>query len=178
MIQKIPEPQKKISKKAINVWRVTDFIQNLIGLIIIGGLIFSFHYFNWVHWVGIILYMLLGLVVIIMIYELTIRPVLLQKTWRYDIDENYIQLKYGFINKYSLIIPMSRVEYVNTNQGPILRHYDLSVLTIGTITSANAIPAIPVAEAQEIRELIIHLAELESNESPITYSPNEELGDE
>lgn len=177
MIQKIPEPQKRISKKAINVWRVTDLIQNLIGLIIIGGLIFSFYYFDWINWIGIVLYVLLGFVLVIMIYELTIRPVLLQKTWRYDIDRNYIQLKHGFINKRSLIIPMSRVEYVNTNQGPILRHYNLSVLTIGTITSANQIPAIPVAEARKIRELIVHLAELDSNEPQINVDSEQELGD-
>ena len=177
MIQKIPEPQKKISKKAINVWRITDLIQNLIGLIIIGSLIFSYYYFDWLSWIGIILYIFLGFMLIIMIYELTIRPVLLQKTWRYDIDENYIQLKHGFINKRSLIIPMSRVEYVNTNQGPILRHYNLSVLTIGTITSANQIPAIPVAEAQEIRELIIHLAELDSNQPQPIPITEQELGD-
>src|SRR5699024_8906782 len=98
--------------------------------------------------VCILLYIFLGILINIMIYKITIRPILLHKTWRYDIDENYIQLKYGFINKHSLIIPMSRVEYVNTNQGPILRYYNLSVLTIGTITSANQIPAIPVAEAE------------------------------
>lgn len=177
MIQRIPEPKKKISKKAINVWRVTDFLQNLIGLIIIGSLLFSFHYFDWVTWVGILLYIFLGILIIIMIYELTIRPILLQKTWRYDIDENYIQLKYGFINKHSLIIPMSRVEYVNTNQGPILRYYNLSVLTIGTITSANQIPAIPVAEAEEIRDLIIYLAELDKNEPHIEFNSKQDLGD-
>ena len=177
MISHIPEPQKKISKKAINVWRITDLIQNLIGLIIIGSLIFSFHYFNWLNWIGILLYVLLGIGFLVMIYELTIRPVLLQKTWRYDIDENYIQLKHGFINKHSLIIPMSRVEYVNTNQGPILRYYNLSVLTIGTITSANKIPAIPMQEAEEIRELIIHLAALDSNNIQQTANIEQELGD-
>lgn len=177
MILEIPEPKKKISKKAINVWRITDFIQNLIGLLIIGGLIFSYHHFNWITWIGIILYVFLGIIFILMIYELTIRPVLLQKTWRYDIDEHYIQLKHGFINKQSLIIPMSRVEYVNTNQGPILRYYDLSVLTIGTITSANKIPAIPTSEAQEIRELIVHLAELDKDSSHQDELIKQELGD-
>lgn len=177
MIQKIPEPQKKISKKAINVWRITDLIQNLVGLIILGGLLFSFYYFDWIDWIGIVLYVLIGIILVFMIYELTIHPVLLQKTWRYDIDENYIQLKHGFINKRSLIIPMSRVEYVNTNQGPILRHYDLSVLKIGTITSENKIPAIPVEEAQEIRELIIHLAELDRNQASNSDNSQKELGD-
>src|SRR5690625_6062737 len=124
MIQRITEKKKKITKKEINVCRVTDFLQNLIGLIIIGSLLFSFHYFDWVTWVGILLYIFLGILIIIMIYELTIRPILLQKTWRYDIDENYIQLKYGFINKHSLIIPMLRVVYVNTYQRTILIYYD------------------------------------------------------
>lgn len=177
MIPKIPEPQKKISKKAINVWRITDLLQNLIVLIIIGALIFSSHYFNWLSWIGIILYIFLGIAVITTIYELTIRPVLLQRTWRYDINKNYIQLKHGFINKRALIIPMSRVEYVNTNQGPILRHYNLSVLTIGTITSANKIPAIPTTEAQEIRELIVHLADLDNNTPDPEPNLEQELGD-
>src|SRR5699024_4061474 len=66
LIQRIPEPKKKISKKAINVWRVTDFLQNLIGLIIIGSLLFSFHYFDWVTSVGILLYIFLGILFIIM----------------------------------------------------------------------------------------------------------------
>ena len=177
MIPQIPEPKKKISKKAINVWRITDLLQNLIGLIIIGALIFSYHHFDWTNWIGIILYTLLGIAVLITIYELTIRPVLLQRTWRYDIDEHYIQLKHGFINRRALIIPMSRVEYVNTNQGPILRYFDLSVLTIGTITSANKIPAIPTTEAQEIRELIVHLAELDTNKSDPEPNLEQELGD-
>lgn len=177
MIPQIPEPKKKISKKAINVWRITDLLQNLIGLIIIGALIFSYHHFDWINWIGIILYTLLGIAVLITIYELTIRPVLLQRTWRYDIDEHYIQLKHGFINRRALIIPMSRVEYVNTNQGPILRYFDLSVLTIGTITSANKIPAIPTTEAQEIRELIVHLAELDTNKSDPEPNLEQELGD-
>src|SRR5699024_11478169 len=110
----------KIFKIVFNVLCVMYFILILIVLIMICSLLFIFHYFDWVTWVGILLYIFLGILIIIMIYELTIRPILLQKTWRYDIDENYIQLKYGFINKHSLIIPMSRVEYVNTNQGPIL----------------------------------------------------------
>src|SRR5699024_6810493 len=112
-----------------------------------------------------------------MIYELTILPILLQNTCLYYIHENCLELKYGFINKHSLIIPMSRVEYVNTNQGPMLRYYNLSVLTIGRITSANQSPAIPVAEAEEIRDLIIYLAELDKNEPHIEFNSKQDLGD-
>src|SRR5699024_12548359 len=99
MMLETPEPKKKIANPAIDVWRITDFIQNLIGLLIIGALIFSYRHFNWVTLIGITLYVFLGIIFIIMVYELTIRPVLLQKTWRYDIDEHYIQLKHGFINR-------------------------------------------------------------------------------
>src|SRR5699024_2239545 len=159
------------------VWCVTVFLEDLFGLIIRGSLLFSVHYFDWVTWVGILLYIFLGILIIIMIYELTIRPILLQQTWRYDIDDNYIQLKYGFINKHSLIIHILRVEYVNSNQGPILRYYNLSVLTIFIFTSTNQIPAIPVAEAEEIRDLIIYLAELDKNEPHIEFNSKQDLGD-
>lgn len=92
------------------------------------------------------------------------QPIYLQRTWRYEIEEQHIQIKHGLFSKHHLIIPMSKVQYVNTNQGPLLRRYGLSTITIGTIASSHEIPAITEEEATALRNRIAQLANINEAE--------------
>lgn len=98
--------------------------------------------------------------------EVVTVPIYRQRTWRYEVDGNYIQLKYGgVLRKSHLIIPTVKVQYVNTSQGPLSRKYGLSTVKIGTMAYEHEIPAIPVEKAVELREHIAFLAGInESNE--------------
>ena len=169
----INEPTQKISQKAVTVWCINDSLKNSIALLVLGILLFLYYKFSWFHWVGIILYVMIAFVFLIMIYDLSIHPIYLQRTWRYDINEHMIQIKYGFFNRHHFIIPMSRVEYVNTNQGPLLRRYGLSAVIIGTIASQHEIPALSENEAKELRNKIISLAQINSDEPNIVTADNE-----
>lgn len=160
----IPDPTQPISPKAITVWRIRDAVSKGITLIILCALLFATYYFHWYDWIALILYFLIAYVVLKGIYELTIKPKYLQRTWRYDIDADFIQLKNGLLHRHHVIIPMSRVEYVNTDQGPLLRRFGLASITIGTIASSHEIPALPVAEAERLRGKIAHLAKIEQKE--------------
>lgn len=164
MIININEPEQTISKKAITVWRIKDFFQNGITLLVLCSLLFLYYKFSWFFWVGLIIYVMIAFVFLMMIYDLSIRPIYLQRTWRYDINKHVIQLKYGFFHRHHVIIPMSRIEYVNTHDGPLLRRYGLSSITIGTITSQHDIPALKQKEAQSLRNQIITLAEIIADE--------------
>ncbi|UIJ69956.1 PH domain-containing protein (plasmid) [Bacillus cereus] len=155
----IKEPQQKISPNAIKVWRIGDAITYTTTLCILGILLFLQNYYAWKAWVGIICYIIIALLVISSIFELSIIPIYRQRTWRYEIDENYIQLKHGgLFMRTHLIIPMAKVQYVNTNQGPILRKFGLSTMQIGTMASEHEIPAISEKKATELREKIAYLA--------------------
>ncbi|WP_240377056.1 PH domain-containing protein [Bacillus piscicola] len=160
MTQTIEEPQQRISPDAVKVWRMSSLIEDFIAYVVLGALLFLHHSYNWVEWVGLILYILIILGVIHSIYEIFIRPIYQQRTWRYDIDERHIQLKHGAIKKTHLIVPMTKVQYVNTNQGPLLRRYGLATIKVGTMASSHDIPAIPVKEAEELRTRIAFLAEI------------------
>ena len=59
---------------------------------------------------------------------------------------------------------MVKVQYVNTNQGPLLRRFHLSTLSVGTTASTHEIPAIPELTAQELRGKIASFAELSEAE--------------
>ena len=158
-IKMIKEPQQKISPNAVKVWRISDVITYTTALSILGILLFLQNYYDWKSWVSIICYIIISLLIISSIFELSIIPIYRQRTWRYEIDENYIQLKHGgVLMRKHLIIPMAKVQYVNTNQGPILRKYGLSTLTIGTMASEHEIPAISEKKATELRANIAYLA--------------------
>lgn len=163
-MEEIPEPANKISKDAVKVWRISNFLGQLITILIGGSLIWVGIYFNWYQWIVIVLSILLFIDIIYALWEVVFQPTLLQKYWRYHIDEEFIQMKYGvFITKH-LIIPMTKVQYVEAKQGPLLRKYNLHTLSIGTMQSSSSIPALPEQEALALRKQIAHHAKIKEVE--------------
>ncbi|KGA95715.1 hypothetical protein AJ85_01720 [Alkalihalobacillus alcalophilus ATCC 27647 = CGMCC 1.3604] len=164
MLERIQDPSQKISPDAVKVWRISALVQHIISILVLAIILFLQQYFEWFDWIG---YVAIGLLVIDVLYGIFavfIRPTLLQRTWRYEVDEDFIQLKFGVLTKRHYIIPMVKVQYVNTNQGPLLRYYHLSTLTVGTTASTHEIPAIPEQTAQALRGKIASFADLGESE--------------
>src|SRR5699024_10723080 len=101
----INEPSDTISSKAISVWRISNVLKNSIALILLCILLYLSHTFSWYSWINIILYVMISFVILMALYDFFIHPVYLQRTWRYDISEHVVQLKYGFFHKHHIIIP-------------------------------------------------------------------------
>ncbi|ALC83578.1 MULTISPECIES: PH domain-containing protein [Bacillus] len=160
----IPEPQQRISKNAVKVWRISSVISHIITMLIFGALLYCQDRFGWYDWIGHVTWVILILVGLDFVYGVLIRPVFLQRTWRYGVDEEHIQLKHGALEKTHIIVPMTKVQYVNTSQGPLLRKYGLSTIKIGTTASSHEIPAIPEEEAESLRTQIAVLAKITENE--------------
>ncbi|RKQ30249.1 PH domain-containing protein [Oceanobacillus halophilus] len=155
----IKEPTQRISPKTIKVWRITDTLSIIGFLCLLGFLLFLHNYYSWSPWIEYVIYGFLALTAVSAIMELLIIPVYKQKTWRYEIDHHCIQLKHGgAIKKTHMVIPMDKVYYVDTYQGPLLQKYQLSTIKIGTVGYVHEIPGIPVEEATEIRNYIAYLA--------------------
>lgn len=164
-LETILEPEQRISKDAIKVWRIHTIITHVILFLILTTLLFLDYYFNWISWLHPILFVVIAIAVIHAIYRIFIYPVYQQYTWRYEIDPAYIQIKSGVIVKTHIIIPMTKVQYVNTNQGPLLRKYKLAVLTIGTMASSHDIPALPIETAIRLRKEVAYLAKVTEDET-------------
>ncbi|KIL50979.1 PH domain-containing protein [Jeotgalibacillus campisalis] len=161
----ITEPSQKISSKIIGIWRVTNTIGHTIVLAILGALLYFSQTFQWVGWIDPLLYILIGLMIISAVFSIFIEPAFLQKSWRYEIDEEFVQLKHGRFNQYHTLIPMEKVEYVTTDQGPFLRKHDLYNVKIGTTTSSHTIPAIHKDEAIALRSQIAVFAKVKDTDA-------------
>jgi len=78
--------------------------------------------------------------------------------WRYEVRESEIELQHGLFIVKRTLIPMVRVQHVDTSQGPILRKYNLAGITVSTAATNHVIPALVTEEADELRSRISVLA--------------------
>ncbi|MEH7352975.1 PH domain-containing protein [Neobacillus drentensis] len=164
MYPQMNEPQKRLSKDAVKVWIISETILNVIGFIILGILLYLDYRFSWKEWIGWIIKGLLPIAVLGAVWS-WISPFLLYKNWRYDVDEEFLQLKSGVVNETHQLVPMTKIQSVATKQGPLLRKYRLCSVSIETMGSSHTIPALPKEIAIELRNQIAHYAKIKEVES-------------
>lgn len=101
---------------------------------------------------------LLILAILWTIFYVVLIPPVRWNTWRYDVSEQEIDLYFGVFVKHRTLIPMVRVQHVDTEQGPLLRYFELSTVTISTAAGKHQIPALADSVAAELRTRISVLA--------------------
>ncbi|WP_455660376.1 PH domain-containing protein [Pradoshia sp.] len=160
MYLEIKEPTKRISADSIRVWRLSNLLGYGAALCLVGVSLYAAYAYDWKTWITTILTLGFTLLLAAAIWGVVVKPYYLQKTWRYEIDEQFAQLKYGHLKVRHIVIPMEKVEYVSTSQGPFLRKYGLFNVEIGTTTSDHTIPAIYQDEAKALRRQIATYAKV------------------
>ncbi|WP_394582030.1 PH domain-containing protein [Cytobacillus firmus] len=163
MLVNIKGPQNRISSRAIRVWIISEVIQNIIGFAVLGVLFYLNNLFSWKEWIGWVLIILLFVSIPAAIWSF-ISPFIKYKSWRYDVDEEYVQMKSGVWQEKHLLIPMTKVQSVETVQGPIMRKYGLYSVTMGTMGSSHTIPALPEGEAVSLRNQIAKYAKIKEED--------------
>ncbi|AIZ59219.1 PH domain-containing protein [Bacillus safensis] len=149
------QPQRQISLNGLKVWRLQNGIISLIFLLIIIGVFVASYYFQWPYWIGAILS---GLWVLQVIFGIWLIPKIRHHIWRYEVFENEIEIQHGLFRVTRVIVPMVRVQHVDTSQGPLLRRYRLASVQISTAATVHDIPALELEEADELRDYISRLA--------------------
>ncbi|MDG5472831.1 PH domain-containing protein [Jeotgalibacillus sp. ET6] len=149
------EPNKRISERALTVWKLYGWISTgILGIAGIGVITLSV-LFDWPFWfiVGGAAVPVLNAVLFVYIF-----PTLKWKRWRYEVREEEIELQHGIFIVKRTLVPMVRVQHVDTEQGPILRKYRLATISISTAATVHQIPALDIDEADSLRDSISALA--------------------
>ncbi|GIN63506.1 UPF0699 transmembrane protein YdbS [Robertmurraya siralis] len=149
------EPQKRISERALPVWRITGAIYSIFMLLLCGGTTGLTLIFDWPIWIIAIAALVLIVFVYLMIFLL---PTIRWRRWRYEVREQEIELQQGIFITRRTLVPMIRVQHVDTVQGPLLRKYKLATVTVSTAATVHEIPALELDEAEELRVFISKLA--------------------
>lgn len=156
-------PRHSLSPNAINYWRREELISNLIAFIVLAVLFYLDWRFDWYNWIG---WILIGLAVFFLagLVWSVISPPLTFKSWRYDLDEEFLYLQFGIWNRTEQLIPMTKIQAVSLTQGPLMRKYKLASLSVETMGSSHAIPALPKETATQLRERIAQFAKIKEVE--------------
>lgn len=151
----ISQPEKRISEKALKVWRLSGALGTLfISVPAIVIIVLSF-IFDWPLWVPVA-----SLIVALANawFSVFVFPPLWWKRWRYEVREQEIEIQKGLFVVKRTLVPMVRVQHVDTSQGPILRKYKLATVMISTAATIHEIPALEEEEAEALRMQISRLA--------------------
>lgn len=155
------QPQYNIAKNAIKAWRITASIY-IVGLwLLVIGLIILTLLFDLTF---ILSGIALGIGIVASFVFVYLIPKLRYRRWRYEIYEQEIYIQHGILIVTRTIIPMIRVQHVDTKQGPILKMYKLATVSISTAATTHEIPALVEKDASSLRDRISTLAMVDEDD--------------
>ena len=149
-------PEGRLNKKMISVWRLSG----LFGTILLGVLIFGS---------ALPLLLVLGnmqlflcsagaVTLLLFILFVAVLPNIRWARWRYAVYDDEIDIYRGIIVRKRIIVPLIRVQYTDTSQGPFLRAFGLASVNVSTAGGDQSIPGLLVDDANGLRDKVIDLA--------------------
>ncbi|KAB7663454.1 PH domain-containing protein [Bacillus sp. B1-b2] len=153
----ILEPQNRLSKRGIKVWRLTGLVSSIILFLMGGGYITLSIIFDWYKWITVVTVLFL---VIYSYLVIILLPKLKWLRWRYEVREDEIEIQQGVVIVKKTLIPMIRVQHVDLKQGPFLRKYELATISVSTAATVHEIPVLEMQEATEMRHFISNKAKV------------------
>jgi uncharacterized protein len=85
-------------------------------------------------------------------------PELRWRRWRYEVRDEEIDLRHGTVRITRTLVPMLRVQHVDTTQGPLDQALQLATVVIHTAAGTTTIPALGEGDAERLRDRIATLA--------------------
>ncbi|CAM2361899.1 PH domain-containing protein [Listeria seeligeri] len=149
--------EKKLPKKIKTVWRQTEGIAVFVFLLCSVAAAVIFYYTEISLWWSLIGFGFTCLYAVF-IYGFII-PFRFAR-WSYQIKPDEMEIQHGIIFRSRVLIPMVRIQHVETGQGPLLRRQKLVSLSITTAAKTHVIEAVNESESEELRHHILELVKV------------------
>jgi membrane protein YdbS with pleckstrin-like domain len=143
-----PEPSRRLAPTARWLWRAQGLMATVAAVIAAGVLRSAAP--------GGAAWMLLPLLVLAV--GVIAVPELRWRRWRYEVRDQEIDLRHGTVRITRTLVPMLRVQHVDTTQGPIDQALGLATVVVHTAAGATTIPALEEDHAGRLRDRIAALA--------------------
>jgi membrane protein YdbS with pleckstrin-like domain len=163
-------PTRKLDKRITRVWRLSAIINVIIWSLVciaptgIVWLVMSGSSNSddraAASVLGIIVLALLALALASFIAFVVIVPKIRWIQWSFEVLDEEIDIHKGIFWRKRIIIPLIRVQNVDTKQGPVMRANGLASFTVATAAGEHEIPGLEVAEADALRDHVAILARI------------------
>jgi uncharacterized protein len=146
-----PEPSRTLAPAARVLWRVEGLFTTVVA-VIAAAIVQRAAGGTWalVGWAVAVLVGVVGIGVV---------PELRWRRWRWEVREHEIDIRRGTIAVTRTLVPMLRVQHVDTKRDLLQQGLGLATVVFHTAAGANEIPALTVAEAGQVRDRIAALAQ-------------------
>jgi membrane protein YdbS with pleckstrin-like domain len=149
------EPAERLDPRAKRLWRITGALG---ALPLLAGAALG----SWVllRIAGVPLLVGVLPIVAVMVYlviSVGVAPGLRWRRWRYEIREDEVDLQRGIVWISRTLVPLARIQHVDTQSGPLQRRFGLATVVFYTAAGANQIPELSAPIAAEVRDRIAEL---------------------
>jgi membrane protein YdbS with pleckstrin-like domain len=151
-------PREHLDPRARTMWYVAETIQAAIWIVIIVAAASALIRFTSLpDW-----WMLLaaGALIALNVVSAAVGPAWRYRYWRYEIRDDEVDLQHGFVVKTRRLVPMSRIQHVDTRRGPLQQRFGLSSVVFFTAAGSMEIPALSQEIAAGVRNRIAELAKV------------------
>lgn len=153
-------PSQPLPQAIVNVWIVRSVIGCTIGVLIVVAVVIAGIVAGlpgpsaWVIATAAIVLWTLLIVTCVIIAKYRYRFT------SYRIDRNVFSVQTGFMFRTLTVVPYTRVQHVETKQGPILRHFGLVSVTVSTAVDSHVIAGLEPELAHKTLDQLAGLVRL------------------
>ncbi|MBA3277006.1 MAG: PH domain-containing protein [Chloroflexia bacterium] len=151
-------PKEHLDPRARTMWYVSESIQCAIWVVIVAsvaGVLLRFtDITSW--WV----LLAASVIIVFSIVQTAVSPAWKYRYWRYEIREDEVDLQHGFVVKTRQLVPMTRIQHVDTRRSPLQQRFGLSSVVFFTAAGSMEIPALSQEIAADVRNRIAELAKV------------------
>jgi uncharacterized protein len=144
------EPGRRLASDARWVWRVEQLL--FWGAVLVAGVVVG----RQLDGAVALLVQLLPLVALVIGAVLV--PELRWRRWRWDVRPEAIDIQHGTLTIRRTLVPMMRVQHVDTTRGIFEQMFSLATVVVHTAAGSHRIPLLTLRDADELRERIADLA--------------------
>ena len=154
--ERLPVPRHQLDPRARSLWRIGALFGGLVTTLVIASLAFGAHHLfeidrRWI-WVAA------GAALALAVLNAWLGPNLRYRYWRYEIRADEADLQHGWLVRTRQLVPMARIQHVDTLRGPLDRRFGLASVVLYTAAGPVYIPALSSEVAADVRDRIATLA--------------------
>ena len=154
-------PANQLNPRIKSVWRINDAIWIAVSFLCC---FLPFAIIALVApeeaWAGVVALIVAIVFASLLVLCVVVLPPIRYARWRYELTLDYLDIARGIFWRKRFVIPFIRVQNTDTRQGPILRAFGLSSVTVATAAGEHEIPGLGIEEADVLRDRAAELARL------------------
>ncbi len=148
------EPAYLVSPNAVRYWALSALVGSLVLWVIL-FVAYAVVPEGVQTWLGPVAVALL----LLRLVHLVLMPTVRYRVHRWEVTPTAIYTRAGWLTREQRIAPLSRVQTVDSTQGPVMRLFKLSSITVTTASAAGPI-TIACLDQQVARRVVAELTEI------------------